>query len=119
MLKDLQDLVRGEIKLARTELTEDAKQAGRGIAMLAAGAIVGLVGFIFLALAATYALDTWLDNMWLSALIVAAVLVVIAAVLASIGKSRLSAGNLKPEQTIESLKEDQEWAKQQMNSVKR
>jgi hypothetical protein len=35
------------------------------------------------------------------------------------GKRRLDASNLKPEQTIETLKEDREWAKQQINSVKK
>jgi hypothetical protein len=47
------------------------------------------------------------------------VLILIAAILAMSGKNKLSASNMKPEQTIASLKEDQEWAKQQINSVKR
>lgn len=119
LLSDLQDLVRGEVKLARTEIMEDLRAVGQAAGMLAGAAIVGIVGAVILALAATYGLDTWLEEMWLSALIVGAVLALFAAILAATGKSRLSAAGMKPEQTIESLKEDQEWAKQRVSSVRR
>jgi hypothetical protein len=69
-------------------------------------------------LAVTYLLDKWVDR-WVGAAIVGAVLAAIAAILAMSGKRKLSAANMKPEQTIETLKEDQAWAKQQINSVKR
>lgn len=118
LLVDLQDLVRGEISLAKTELREDATSAGRGIGMIAAGAIVGLTAFFFLMLGVTYLLNKSLE-MWQAAGIVGAVLALIALLVIMNGKSKLSASNLKPEQTIESLKEDQVWAKQQMNSVKK
>ncbi len=55
----------------------------------------------------------------LAARIVAVALLVVAAILAQSGRGTLRAANFKPEQTIETLKEDQEWAKQQINSVKR
>jgi hypothetical protein len=42
LLKDLQDMVRGEVALARTEIRDDAMSAGRGVAMIAAGALVWL-----------------------------------------------------------------------------
>lgn len=118
VIKDLQDLLRAELQLAKTELREDATQAGKGIAYIAAGAIVGLVGFFFLMLAVTYVLDEWVND-WIAAGIVALALLLIAAILAASGRSKLRAGNLKPEQTIETLKEDQQWAKQQINSAKR
>ena len=118
LIGDLQEIVRGEVRLAKAELREDATTMGRGVAMLAAGAFVGLVGFIFLMLALTYLLDKTFQ-LWISAGIVAVGLLVLAAILAMVGKNRLSAANLKPEQTIESLKEDREWAKQQISSVKR
>jgi len=116
LLKDLQRMVRGEIALARAEVREDVSQAGKGAAAMAIAAIVGLTGFIFLMLAATYVLNLWV-RMWIAAGIVAVVLLVIAGILAMSAKAKLSAANLKPEQTIESMKENQEWAKQQINSV--
>lgn len=118
LLKDLQDLVRAEVQLAKTELQENATAAGRAIAMIAGGALVGLVGFIFVMLAVTYGLNHWFPD-WVSALIVGVVLALVALMLVMNGTSKLSAASLKPDQTIETLKEDQAWAKQQINSVKR
>ncbi len=119
IIGDLQGIVRGEVQLAKAELREDAKTAARAAGMLAAGAFLGLVGFTFLMLAVAYVLfEAGLDR-WLAVGIVAVALLVLAAILAMVGRSRLSAANLKPEQTIESLKEDQAWAKSQIESVKR
>ncbi len=118
VIKDLQDLLRAEIQLAKTELKEDAMVAGKAIGAMAAGGVVGLVGFVFLMLALTYGLATWLP-LWVSALIVAVLLFVVAAVLALWGKNKLAATTLGPEQTIATLKEDQQWAKQQISSVKK
>lgn len=118
LLKDLQDLVRAEVQLAKTEIKEDAVAAGRGIGFIAGGALIGLIGFVFLMLALTFFLDRWLA-LWVSALLVAALLIVVAAILVMSGRTQLSATNLIPEQTIATLKEDQEWAKQQISSVKK
>jgi len=116
LLKDLQQLVRGEIALARAEIREDVGQAGRGVASMAVAAIFGLTGFIFLMLGATYVLNIYM-RMWIAAAIVGGVLLLIALILAMSAKSKLSATNLRPDQTIQSMKENQEWAKQQINSV--
>lgn len=118
LLKDLQDLVRAEVQLAKTEVKEDAVAAGRGIGFIAGGALIGLVGFVFLMLALTFFLDRWLA-LWVSALLVAVLLVVVAAILVMSGRTQLSTASLMPEQTIATLKEDQAWAKQQINSVKK
>jgi uncharacterized membrane protein YqjE len=118
IVEDLQNIVRGEVQLAKTELKEDAGKLGKGAGMLAAGALVGLVGFIFLMLALTYLLNKSMQ-MWLAAGIVGLALVIIAAVVAMTGKNQMSAANLKPQQTIDSVKEDQEWASHQIKSVKK
>ena len=117
MVGDVQGLVRGEIQLARTELSESASGAAKGIGMLVAGAIVALIGFVFLMLALVEVLDDAMPR-WAAALIVGGGLVIIAAILALVGKSQLSADKLKPTQTIDSLQEDKEWAQQQARSVK-
>jgi VIT1/CCC1 family predicted Fe2+/Mn2+ transporter len=118
VVKDLQDLFRAEIQLAKTELKEDAVATGKAAGAMVAGALVGLIGFIFLMLAVTYALALALP-MWLSALIVALALIAVAAVLALWGKKEIAATKLGPEQTIATLKEDQQWAKQQISSVRK
>jgi len=118
LLRDLQGMVRGEIALARAEVKEDVSTVGRGAAAMAVATVVGLTGFIFLMLGATYVLNLWM-RMWIAAGIVGIVLLVIAAILASSAKSKLSATNLKPDQTISSMKETGQWAQQQMTSDNR
>lgn len=118
IVADLQDVVRGEVQLAKTELKEDATSAGKGLGFIAGAAVVALVGFIYLMLAVTFLLDKVLP-LWLAAGIVGVVLLIIGAIVAMAGKNKLSATNLAPEQTIDSLKEDQEWANRQIKSVKK
>ena len=115
LLTDLQGMVRGEIALARAEVKEDVSTAGRAAGELAAAAFLGLTGFIFLMLGATYVLNIWM-RMWIAAAIVGLVLLAIAAILGMNGKSKLSATSLKPDRTIDSVKETTEWAKQRMTS---
>ena len=117
-LKDLQELVRAEVQLAKTELKEDAKTIGSAAGMVVAAAVLGLVGLIVLMIGVAWLLAESMDR-WLAFGIVGVVLLALAGILALVGKNRVSAASLKPEQTIETLKEDQAWAKQQINSVKR
>lgn len=112
VVENLQNIVRYEVQLAKTEITDEAKTAGRGIAMLAVAAVVGIYAVGLFLLTAVWALATQVDR-WLAALIVAVVVTVVAGILAMVGKKRLDEFNPKPEQTIESVKEDIEWVKQQ------
>ena len=109
---NLQNIVRSEVQLAKTEMREEAKLAGKAAAMLAVAAVVGAYALGLFLLTAVWALATQMDQ-WLAALIVAAVVTVIAGVLAMVGKSRLDKFSPKPDQTIDSVKEDIEWVKQQ------
>src|SRR5215203_4466950 len=69
LLQDLQELVRGEITLARAEVREDVASAGKGVATLTGSALVGVTGFIFAMLAVTYLLNQEV-RMWIAAGIV-------------------------------------------------
>ncbi len=116
IVADLQNIVRGEMALAKAEIRDDASTIGRAAAMLVAGALIGLVGFIFVMLGVTYLLNRSL-SMWLSAGIVGVALLLIALILVMVGRSKLSAASMAPTQTLDSLKEDQEWVSQQIKSV--
>jgi uncharacterized membrane protein YqjE len=118
IIEDLQAIVRGEVQLAKTELKEEATQMGKGAGMAGAGVFFGLVGFIFLMLSLTYLLAQWMD-MWIAAGIVGLALAIIAAILVMTGKNQISEANLAPQKTIDSVKEDKEWASRQINSVKK
>lgn len=118
VIKDLQDLLRGEIQLAKTELKETATGAGKGIGFVVGAGLLGVLGLTFLLLALVEVLDDVMPR-WAAAGLVGLGLVLLAGVLALLGKRLLTPENLKPDQTIDSLKEDKEWAQQQINSVKR
>ncbi len=116
IMTDLQEMLRNEIQLGKAELKEDAGTLGRAGGMLGGAAVFGLVGFIFIMLALVYLLSKVLPN-WLAAGMVGLALAVTGAILGLLGKDRLSAANLKPEQTIESLKEDKAWAQEQIEDI--
>ena len=123
LLKELSQqtstLVRQELELAKAEMTEKGKKAGLGAGMFGGA---GLFGFLALgALTACFilALATAMDG-WLAALIVTVVYAAIAGVLALTGKQKVQeATPPAPEQTVESVKEDVEWAKTQAKSGRR
>jgi hypothetical protein len=101
---DMSHLFRQEVALAKAETKEEAGKAGMGIGMLAAAGVLGLVVLILVSLAAVRALQEVMDLGW-AYLVVAAVWLVVAAVLAVLGRSRLREVNPRPERTAETLRE--------------
>jgi hypothetical protein len=123
LVKDLASetstLVRQEIDLAKAEMTDRAKRAGKGAGMLAAGAAVVLLALGALTAALIAALDLAMPT-WLAALIVAVVYCAIAGVLVQIGRKQVQeAVPPVPEETIDSVKEDVQWAKTRTRSATR
>ena len=113
-------LVKQEIELAKAELTQKGKIAGAGAGMLGAAALVGLLAAGALTACLIALLQTAIDHTWLAALIVALVYAAIAIPLALRGRDRIRAATPPaPEQTIESVKEDVEWAKTRTRSATR
>jgi uncharacterized membrane protein YqjE len=107
---DMSTLLRQELELAKTELRQEAAKAGKAGGMLGGAGVLGHLTVAFLALALTFALANVMDPGW-AALIVAVLLGVGAAALFTLGRARLRDINPKPEQTIESVKEDVQWAR--------
>ena len=107
-------LVRQELELAKAELTQSATEAARGIGMLVAGGAVAYAGLLFLLLAVVFGLIEAGWDTWVSALVVGLVVVAIGAVLVLRARESLKPANLAPRRTVETLKEDQEWAKEQI-----
>ena len=116
---DLSTLVRQELRLAQAEMTEKGKKAGVGIGMFGGAAILGLLALGAFTTCLIAALSTAME-VWIAALIVTAVYGAVAAVLALNGRDRVGeATPPPPEQTIETVKEDAQWAKTQLSSEKR
>ncbi|MET8758091.1 phage holin family protein [Lentzea sp. NPDC004782] len=107
---DLSKLMRQELELAKAEIRQEAVKAGKATGMLAAAGFAGYLTTVLLSLALVFALGAVMPLGW-AALIVAALWGIAGAVLYSTGRARLRTVNPTPERTVETLKEDAEWAK--------
>jgi uncharacterized membrane protein YqjE len=112
-------LAKQELQLAKAEMGEKGRKAAPGIGMVGAAAGVALLAAGALTAFLILALDGVMPN-WLAALVIGLVYAAIAGGLFYLGKERVQdAGPLVPEQTIETIKEDVEWAKTQIASDSR
>jgi uncharacterized membrane protein YqjE len=111
-------LVRKEIELAKAELSEKGKVAGQGAGMFGGAAVVGLLALGVLTTMILALLDKAMD-LWVAALIVTVLYGAIAAVLAMSGRDRVKQATPPAEQTVETVKEDVQWAKSQAKSARR
>jgi uncharacterized membrane protein YqjE len=122
LLKELANetttLVRQELDLAKAEMREKAGKAGPGVGMWGAAGVTALLALGSLTAFVILALDGAMPN-WLAALIVGLVYAAIAGLLYLRGKRRVEeAGSPIPEKTIETVKEDAQWAKHPTTSAK-
>ena len=113
LMCETSNLVRQEVQLAKTEMTQKAAIVGKSLGLAIAGALLGLGAFgAFVATMILLLVKFGLDA-WLAALIVTAVLGGLAAMLALMGIGAIKKASLAPQQTIETLKEDVQWVKEQ------
>lgn len=110
-----QALLREEVRLARAELQREVKKAAKGGAELGAGGAVAYVALFCLA-ATLIALGDLVMPLWLSALIVTAIFGIVGWALVQSGRKQLQGA--QPGRAVDHLKEDQEWAKETMRSVR-
>jgi uncharacterized membrane protein YqjE len=112
ILANVQELVRSEVRLARTEISEQISTAARAAVFLVTGGVLAAYAVGFLLWSAVYALGQ-VTPAWLAPLLVALVVAAAASVFIVIGRNRIKLVNPKPEKTIASLKEDVQWVKDQ------
>jgi hypothetical protein len=101
--RDLSTLFRQEVELAKAELKESAKKAGKGAGLFGGAGVAGLLALVFLSIAAWWALGYLIGNAW-SGLVVAVIWGIVAAVLAMTGKKEIEDIDGAP-QTVETVKE--------------
>jgi len=109
---DLSTLMRQEVELAKVELRQEATKAGKAVGMLGGAGFAGWMVAVFASLALMFALDALMPIGW-AALIVAILWAIVGAVLFMRGRQQLRAVQPVPAQTVETLKEDVQWAKAQ------
>ena len=109
-------LVRQELELAKAEMQQKGKRAGVGIGLIGGGGVLALAAVGALTATLILLLGEWMDA-WIAALIVTVVYAAGAALLALRGKEKVSEATPPiPEETIETVKEDAQWAKTQISS---
>lgn len=121
LFKDLRDesilLVRQEVALAKTEMSEKISRIVRNVGYVLAGMLVVFIGCVLILQALTALLAVGLVDagllkeqaVWLAPLIVGAVVAIIGAIAAMKGIHTVKNESLKPEQTIDSINEDKKW----------
>ena len=112
LTSDLSTLMRKEVELAKVETKDELGRAGKAGGMLGGGAFAGYFALLFLSFALAWLLDEWMHTA-LAFLIVGLLYGVVAAVLVVRGRARMQSVNPVPHQTVETLKEDVQWAKAQ------
>jgi hypothetical protein len=126
LLRELRDefatLLRQEVALAKTEVSEKADLAKRNVTYIAIGGVIALSGFLCLLAAASVGLAVGLREggvspetaAWLAPLLVGLVVAIVGYILLQKGISTLKRESLAPERTVQSIKEDTAWARQKI-----
>jgi uncharacterized membrane protein YqjE len=117
VLKDIignaQEMIRSEVRLAKAEVREEVTKTLDGAKLLGAGAGAGLFALGFVLVAVAQFLAQYMPG-WAATLVVGVVLGIAAAVMISSGKGRVKVPT--PDKTIENVKENVEWVKNQTKS---
>ena len=112
-IQDAQDLVRGEIALAKSELREEVRRVGAGVVLMAAAAVVGIIAAVFLLAALSWGIAAALAwPVWAGFAVVGVLVAVVAGLLAYVGRSRFNGGRYMP-LTVDTLKENMQWMRAQ------
>lgn len=114
IFKKLEQIVRDELRLARTELAAEAVRAARAGKVVAVGAVAAFFGAWFLLLCCVYALAIVLP-MWAASLVVGGGAAIIGGIALMAGVARLRRINPAPPQTMQSIRENVRWTKEQLH----
>lgn len=107
LVREVTELFRQELRLARAETGEKFVQVQSGAISLLAGFLIAFVALIVLAQAMVIGLSNFVEP-WLAAVIVAVVLAIIGLFLVKAGQSSLKPDNLVPERTIRTIRDDKD-----------
>ena len=112
IIRNVQEIVRSEVRLAKIEIREEAVKTKASLVLLGAGALTGFFAILFPLLMIASALALVMAN-WAAALVVGAALAVAAGVMLMGGVKSFQRIHPTPQRTVETIKENIEWAKQQ------
>jgi hypothetical protein len=110
LAQETSTLVRQEVNLAKTEMSQKASTAGRQVGVLAAGGAVAYAGLLAIVAGVIVLLNDVMP-LWAAALLVGSVVAVVGYLLVRRALDALKREDFAPRETMETLKEDQRWAK--------
>jgi len=113
LTSDVGNLVSTQIELAKVEIKEEVRRAGKGVGMVGGGGLAAYFALLLLSFAVAYWLGDAFDDLGWGFFAVAVVYGAVAAVLVLKGKEQITSATPVAEQTIETIKEDVAWARQQ------
>jgi len=111
IISNIQEMLRSEVRLAKTEIRDEAVKAKAAGVLIGGGALSAIFAVFFLLLMAVYALTRVVPD-WAAALIVAVFTAITAGLMLSAGMKRFKQVHPTPERTVENIKENVEWVKQ-------
>lgn len=115
LARETSTLVRQELRQAGTEMGQRATGIGKDAALLVAGGVVVHAAFLALVAAIILGLGDLGLSWWLAALIVALVLAGVGAAVIAKARTAIKQADILPHHTMDNLKEDQEWVKEQIS----
>ncbi|MCA1589948.1 MAG: phage holin family protein [Acidobacteria bacterium] len=107
-------LVRQEVSLAQAEITQKATKAGKNIGYLAVGGAIGYAGLLAIIAGIIIGLS-YLIPAWIAALVVGGIIAAVSFVLITSALTELKNMEVKPTETVASIKEDAQWLKNQVS----
>lgn len=119
LLADARSLVRKEIELARAELGDELARARQAGIVIGAGAATAAVGALLLVIMLVQVLIAWGLAPWLAYMIIGGALTAVGALALMAGLRRAQTVDPLPRETIETVREDVEWLKEQSPFEKR
>ena len=112
LTSSMSTLIRKEIELARTEMTARATKLSRDVGLIGVGGALLYAAVLALLVTAGLVLIEWGVAAWLAALIVTIVVATVGGLLVATGQANVKKADLAPRRTMESVKDDAEWAKE-------
>lgn len=114
LAREMSTLVRKELQLAKTEVSATASAVGKDVAFIAAGGFIAYAGFLALLATLVIILHTAGLPLWLAALLITVIVLGAGGILIMQGINKLKKTQMMPQQTMQTLKEDQQFIKEQV-----
>jgi uncharacterized membrane protein YqjE len=113
MTSDVGRLLSTQVELAKVEIKEEVARAGKGIGMVGGGGLAGWFALLLVSMGIAFGIGNAMESVGWGFVLVGLVYAAVAALLVLRGKQQITSATPFAEQTMETIKEDVEWARQQ------